>query len=879
MGNKSKIEVELSAIDLNLTKVMRSGEVAMERFAATNQRISARIEAGAAQLAARLGSIGIGIGAAVSALGAGKLIQVTREFDKVSASLETSTGSVDRTAVAFASLEEFAKNTPYDLAQVANAFITLVNMGLNPSERALTSYGDTASAFSKDIIQVIEAVADATTGEFERAKEAFKVKTKVMGDQVAFTFRGMTTVVGNNAKEIEEYFIKLGENNFAGAQAKRMKTLDGAVSNLGDSWDKLFRTISGQGIEELMAEGARKSADSLDWLSAKIKEVGDLWATVNQKISLGSSAFAAGIGMDPINGEDGTRGDQLRAAIAQAEKDLQSLNVNPTVGPSEQQAQAIDNINGRLRDFRHELELIDQAGQKTAGVAGKKTDDLAQFALKGGEGAEKKDPKELAAAYRSAFGTIGAKSKEVYAALAAEYAKDRDEFIAKTGDKVTANAVYAQKMKELDESAQGKKDRDKAAKSAATAERELNTEMQAHERLLMAIDATAENTADRQLHQIEKERLAFVASWADKAKTATEHQQRLVEIDQWAADARAKIKTAEAKRQADEARAQAESAVSLREAQLAEQEAKGTITANEALDQQVVLLRERRQLLLDHLQLLPKNSAEEITAYNSEAMAIANVNRELAEKERQMRMRDGFEGFKQGMQNFETQAANVGDKIAQSTERTFEAMSDVITSFITTGKLRFEDLRTTATSVLQSIASAMVQQSIVGPASGMLSSGLGALFSGMFGGGGGAVQAYGINPGQLLGRADGGPVAAGKMYRINERAIPEILNLGSKQYLMMGQQSGSVTPLRASSMAASGSGAAPEVRVFVENYGPTKMEEPEYLSENMVRIIAREEARGVVSKETDSLVAGALSNPNSKASKSVARNLDARRRR
>lgn len=44
------------------------------------------------------------------------------------------------------------------------------------------------------------------------------------------------------------------------------------------------------------------------------------------------------------------------------------------------------------------------------------------------------------------------------------------------------------------------------------------------------------------------------------------------------------------------------------------------------------------------------------------------------------------------------------------------------------------------------------------------------------------------------GRAIGGPVSAGNMYRVNERG-PELLNVAGKQYLMTGAQSGAVTPI------------------------------------------------------------------------------------
>lgn len=90
-----------------------------------------------------------------------KLVSVQREFDVLNAGLLTATGSAENAAVAFEALSDFAKNTPYGLAQATEGFTKLVNLGLEPSERALMSYGNTAAAMGKDMSQMIEAVADA----------------------------------------------------------------------------------------------------------------------------------------------------------------------------------------------------------------------------------------------------------------------------------------------------------------------------------------------------------------------------------------------------------------------------------------------------------------------------------------------------------------------------------------------------------------------------------------------------------------------------------------------------------------------------------------------------------------------------------------------
>lgn len=202
----------------------------------------------------------LGLGAAVEGLK--KLVEVNREFGILKAGLETATGSAENAQVAFEALQNFAQTTPYDLAQATKAFTQLVNLGLTPSEQALKSYGDTSAALGKDLSQMVEAVADAATGEFERLKE-FGIKASAQGDKVSFTFKGVKETVGNNAADIENYLIKLGEVNFNGAMEKRMQSLDGAISNLGDAFNQLFYNIGQSGATDILSDSFRAMGDAL----------------------------------------------------------------------------------------------------------------------------------------------------------------------------------------------------------------------------------------------------------------------------------------------------------------------------------------------------------------------------------------------------------------------------------------------------------------------------------------------------------------------------------------------------------------------------------------------------------------------------------------
>lgn len=215
---------------------------------------------------------GLGLGLSLGSL-LSQVVAAQREFDKLNASLVTATGSTANAAQAFSALQAFAASTPYSVQEATEAFIKMRNLGLDPSEKALRSYGNTASAMGKGLNQMVEAVADAATGEFERLKE-FGIKAKQNGDLVSLTFQGVTKSIGNNAKEIEKYLQAIGETEFAGGMERRAATLDGAISNLGDTWQNTLRTIASNGIGDAALGGVLALSNALGDLSAILDAVG-----------------------------------------------------------------------------------------------------------------------------------------------------------------------------------------------------------------------------------------------------------------------------------------------------------------------------------------------------------------------------------------------------------------------------------------------------------------------------------------------------------------------------------------------------------------------------------------------------------------------------
>lgn len=69
-------------------------------------------------------------------------------------------------------------------------------------------------------------------------------------------------------------------------------------------------------------------------------------------------------------------------------------------------------------------------------------------------------------------------------------------------------------------------------------------------------------------------------------------------------------------------------------------------------------------------------------------------------------------------------------------------------------------------------------------------------------------------------RASGGSVSAGSLYEVAEGGRPELLQTGGKTFLMMGNQSGDVSPAkRGGSTVTAGGGGDVEVIVNITNNG------------------------------------------------------------
>lgn len=199
----------------------------------------------------------------------GDMINVRKEFEKFEAVLTNTLGSETLMRNSMTMLKEFAAKTPYALTELVGGFVKLVNQGFKPTEAEMVKLGDLASSQGKSFDQLVEAIIDAQTGEFERLKE-FGIRASKQGDKVKFTFKGVEQQVDFTANSIRNYILSLGDaEGVSGGMSKVSETLGGKISNIGDAWDQWMNTLgsSSGGILSWIADKIIDLVEALDLAS------------------------------------------------------------------------------------------------------------------------------------------------------------------------------------------------------------------------------------------------------------------------------------------------------------------------------------------------------------------------------------------------------------------------------------------------------------------------------------------------------------------------------------------------------------------------------------------------------------------------------------
>jgi hypothetical protein len=218
---------------------------------------------------------------------AGKMIDVTAEFQKFEAVLTNTLGSSSAAQAALTNIQEFAAKTPFGVAEITEEFIKLANRGILVTNEQLTKIGDVASALGKPLGKVNEAILDINNTE--RWNE-LGIKVQTVGDKMVGTFKGVSVEVDRTEQGALSMIETFGEmEGVAGGMAAISETLGGKLSNLSDNMDKLFNTL-GQGTSGVLTWAIDKLNEYLEVITNAVKTTAQIDAEV---IGRGVNEFMA----------------------------------------------------------------------------------------------------------------------------------------------------------------------------------------------------------------------------------------------------------------------------------------------------------------------------------------------------------------------------------------------------------------------------------------------------------------------------------------------------------------------------------------------------------------------------------------------------------
>lgn len=272
--------------DLNLSVMIK----AVDRITGPVKRISSSIRKSFSSIGSQMKKLGTSlnsVGAESKKLGLRMLattgavaygfkrlfIDTAAQFEKFQTILVTTEGSNAAAKKAMDWISDFATKTPFELSQVTDAFVKLRAYGLDPTNGLLTTLGDTSSAMGKDIIQAVEAIADAVTGEYERLKE-FGVKAQTNGNRTRFSYTDKSgtqkgVVVNKNDREaIEGALAEIFNEKFSGSMERLSKTWTGLISNISDQWTRFVNMVMENGVFDWLKDQLTSVLDKLNELAS-----------------------------------------------------------------------------------------------------------------------------------------------------------------------------------------------------------------------------------------------------------------------------------------------------------------------------------------------------------------------------------------------------------------------------------------------------------------------------------------------------------------------------------------------------------------------------------------------------------------------------------
>jgi len=273
-----------------------------------------RLRSAAVYTAAGLGVIG----AAAAYIG----VKANSDTEQFLATMTRLTGSTEKARKELEKLKKFAQTTPFDMEDLKKGELIMRAVGLE-TDKWRQTIGDTAAAWrsaGKTYEDVVQAIADAQTGELERLKEFGITKQQIVEHaEKKLRYTQLVNAKGQitDLEKFNEALLDLMKERYGGMMKVQSETFAGMLSNIQDFGTQALEILSKpifkhlqagakdlmKRLEELQKSGqieiwAEEAGESIDGLVNILRKIDWQMVGVTAKFVAGASAvllFARGI--------------------------------------------------------------------------------------------------------------------------------------------------------------------------------------------------------------------------------------------------------------------------------------------------------------------------------------------------------------------------------------------------------------------------------------------------------------------------------------------------------------------------------------------------------------------------------------------------------
>jgi tape measure domain-containing protein len=324
------------------------------------------------------------------------VLRVNREMEDLRATLTSVTGTAQASARVFATMQDFARDTPFEVKTLTDTYIKLRSFGLEPTNEVMLAITNQASKLG---------ASEETLKGITLALGQAWAKGKLQGEEILqLVERGVPVweilagATGKNAFELQKlsekgelgreaiYQLTVEMGKLAdGSNADAVNTISGAVSNLSDAWTRLVDNLLNSDAESAIKEFTTHAAEYIGWWADQLDELNAKMTGISTPKT---SARMLGSEIDQLKNDlegkkqeiaealsSGGRGRVFDDYVAREKQQLEELNTalasktqerNQILATAqEQEKKAQDEANARLKKSLKEGEAANDKHNKT----------------------------------------------------------------------------------------------------------------------------------------------------------------------------------------------------------------------------------------------------------------------------------------------------------------------------------------------------------------------------------------------------------------------------------------------------------------------------------------------------------------------------------